>query len=722
MVPKHQPGRLKMGRQSNPITTMGVIAVGLLALGVSASAQAGTVPAAGDTFVRDGTYANTNYGYTTPMEAKTEVPDWNRDAYLKFDLSGQGNISSAVLTFYGATDTSGATIQTNVYAVKDSGWNESQMTWSNRPALGGQVASISVSGTSIAKYTVDLTSYVKAQQAAGKTLVSIALHNAVSSNVRLLLSSREDSSRAPFLAVTANPMSSDPVTASSAADGFVRDGSYAGNNYGSSNPMEVKTEVKDWNRDAYLKFDTSGTNSVSSAVLTLYAATDTAGATLATDIYSVASADWSESGLTWTNRPAFANRIATLTASGTEFKKYTIDLSDYVNSERAAGRSMVAIALHNAAASNVRLFVKSREDSSFKPTLAMNGTVTSPTPAPSGKHYYVSTSGSDSGSGTQVSPWRTINKALNAVRGGGTLSSIIHVAPGTYNENVYVPSSYSGTSSARTYLISDTKWGAKVRATSDAAVTNKANYFDLIGFDVSGTSRIGIHNDPSIGYARVIGNRVHDILATGCSSSGGAGILSDYWSGGKNLDVIGNHVYNIGPSSCNTVQGIYFSTKGGKIQNNVVGRVAAWGIHMWHEATDVTITNNVVFNAASGGIVVGAGESSVTAVNCHVHNNIVRDTPYGIYEYGNVGSGNSYSNNLVFNTTYGIKVKSAPVSSTVTSDPQFVNYQTNGSGDYHLQSSSPAVNKGTTNYAPANDFDGAARPQGGAIDIGAFER
>jgi hypothetical protein len=50
-----------------------------------------------------------------------------------------------------------------------------------------------------------------------------------------------------------------------------------------------------------------------------------------------------------------------------------------------------------------------------------------------------------------------------------------------------------------------------------------------------------------------------------------------------------------------------------------------------------------------------------------------------------------------------------------------VKYAANGSGDYRLQSTSPAVDKGTLTSAPKVDILGVARPHGVAVDIGAYE-
>jgi hypothetical protein len=54
----------------------------------------------------------------------------------------------------------------------------------------------------------------------------------------------------------------------------------------------------------------------------------------------------------------------------------------------------------------------------------------------------------------------------------------------------------------------------------------------------------------------------------------------------------------------------------------------------------------------------------------------------------------------------------------VEGDPEFVN---SSGTDFHLQGSSPAIDKGSSVNAPVNDFDGNIRPQGVGYDIGAYE-
>jgi hypothetical protein len=76
----------------------------------------------------------------------------------------------------------------------------------------------------------------------------------------------------------------------------------------------------------------------------------------------------------------------------------------------------------------------------------------------------------------------------------------------------------------------------------------------------------------------------------------------------------------------------------------------------------------------------------------------------------------------VYGNGKAITMKVGSATGTVSADPKFVSYQSSGTlGNYRLQSTSPAVNKGIATSAPTTDIDGIARPRGGAFDIGAYE-
>jgi Protein of unknown function (DUF1565). len=327
---------------------------------------------------------------------------------------------------------------------------------------------------------------------------------------------------------------------------------------------------------------------------------------------------------------------------------------------------------------------------------------------------YVSTTGSDSNAGTKDSPFRTISKA-SAAAGSGTT---VHVAPGTYQGG------FSTKTSGVTY-VSDEKYGAKIVAPSggaDMAWSNSGSNVTIDGFDVSGSSfRIGLY---TTGSNSVIQNtKVHDI-GNNLSGTGGAGIYADSYNGGTNMTIKNNEVYNVGPAGTNSslVHAIYHSSTG-TIANNLVYNNAGVGIHLWHDAHDLTIVNNTSFNNYMGAW-IGANEHYTyngPADNIKFSNNIIYDNRgYGIKEGGATGTHNTYTNNLVYDNGTNITLQNGlKATGTIAADPKFVKYVASGGGDYHLAAGSPAIDAGTSTNAPTTDMYGTARQ--GAVDIGAVE-
>jgi hypothetical protein len=218
-------------------------------------------------------------------------------------------------------------------------------------------------------------------------------------------------------------------------------------------------------------------------------------------------------------------------------------------------------------------------------------------------------------------------------------------------------------------------------------------------------------------------------MSGGCTSSGGAAVAtsSPPWGSGSNW-ILGNRVADIGgglTGTCtNLVHGIYVGTANDIVENNIVVGVASAGITQWHGATNSVIVNNTVCNSKVG-ILIGDGDRGAlpggSANNYVADNIVVNSTAMGIQEFGLVGAGNSYVNNLVWNNPTNYSVTSTSPVGTVSSDPLFVNYRADGSGDYHVKSTSPAIDNGTRLDVPLNDFDGGPRPVGANWDIGAYE-
>ena len=342
------------------------------------------------------------------------------------------------------------------------------------------------------------------------------------------------------------------------------------------------------------------------------------------------------------------------------------------------------------------------------------------------KNLYVATTGSDSNPGTQAAPLKTIARADALASAGYT----IHVAAGTYKVSAPalgsagIKTTKNGTATARIKFVSDVKWGAKLLV-SGTGITwdSRGNYVDIDGFDITGTGRHGILAGGA--NLTITNNSIHDLsISGGCNGSGGAAI--DTYGPVGNILVDRNVVKNIGYSmigKCNTVQGIYIANANVVVTNNIVSGVAAVAIQQWHAATASTIVNNTVFHSKDG-ILLAQGDAGATATgsaNNYVANNIVYDnTTYGIIEAGKIGGNNRYANNLVASSGTNWKVKGA-VSGSISSNPLFVNYKADGSGDYRVISSSPAIDRGTSVSAPKIDVVMVARPRGAAVDVGAYE-
>lgn len=337
----------------------------------------------------------------------------------------------------------------------------------------------------------------------------------------------------------------------------------------------------------------------------------------------------------------------------------------------------------------------------------------------SGSDFYVSPAGNDANNGSLKRPWKTVAHAASSVKPGST----VHVATGEYAGNVI--STISGTLDERIRFVSEKQGGAHILGgTGEAAWENKGDYVDIVGFDVTGSNANGIENLAS--NVRILGNTVHDIVAL-CNPSGGAGIIDAEYSAHDD-DIAFNFVHDIrAPDGCSRRHGvgIYHTNLRGHVYNNLSVHNGSEGIQLWHAANAVLVANNTTLNNRGAGIVIGAGDSpgGITDDDSVVINNIsVNNGQVGIQEFGKTGPNNRFLNNLSFGNGAGnFETITGKASGTIIADPQFLKNTGNWDGDYHLGPKSPAIDAGVSADAPSTDVLGGTRPQGRAIDIGAYE-
>ena len=165
-----------------------------------------TINATAAALVRGGAYANTNFGSATELVVKRHdtSADQVRESYLKFDLSRVTTITSAKLRLYGRlNDTGNPSVRTNIYSASNTSWPEGGLTWNNKPAAGSTLrGSFTASGTTARWYEIDLTSFLRAEKAAGRNLVTLVLKNPIQSASKTVINSDESASNRPQLVVT----------------------------------------------------------------------------------------------------------------------------------------------------------------------------------------------------------------------------------------------------------------------------------------------------------------------------------------------------------------------------------------------------------------------------------------------------------------------------------------------------------------------------------------
>ena len=402
------------------------------------------------------------------------------------------------------------------------------------------------------------------------------------------------------------------------------------------------------------------------------------------------------------------------------------------------------------------------------------------TPVPAsaaGVNLYVSPSGNDGNTCMQSLPCREIRRALALAGPGDT----ILVADGTYKG--FTASSVHG-AAGNPITIKAQGSNAEVVKTTDRADNRDtifitwSSYITIDGFRSFGANRAAIRVDespnvtirncvlgnngtwgiftdfsddllieknqtfgsvvehgiyasnsgdrPVIRGNRVYNNRGNGIHVNGDVTSGGDGIISGALiegnivynngvSGGSGINMDGvqdstirnnilynNHATGIGMYQINGAEG----PRNNKVYHNTVHQASdgRYALMIWDSTGPITVRNNILYhpNSARGGIVY-LTSSDVTNTN----------SDYNILDRVSPNDGGT-----VYSLSQWQGQGKETHSTSAAPAALFVNA---AGGDYHLSAASPAIDRGQTQTTVAADFEGQARPQGAASDVGADE-
>jgi len=172
------------------------------------------------------------------------------------------------------------------------------------------------------------------------------------------------------------------TTLTPTADAYVRSGTYAGTTHGSTDASILIAKLNssgsaDNDRQTYVTFDLSNAGAdISSAVLRLYGKIDdTRSSNIPVGAYSVSNTSWSESSITWNNKPATSSAaLSSATITDATARYYTWNVTNYVQSQLDAGNTKVSFALKSTQITDPRITFNSKETGSNPPQLVLNPT------------------------------------------------------------------------------------------------------------------------------------------------------------------------------------------------------------------------------------------------------------------------------------------------------------------------------------------------------------
>lgn len=386
---------------------------------------------------------------------------------------------------------------------------------------------------------------------------------------------------------------------------------------------------------------------------------------------------------------------------------------------------------------------------------------------------HVSTTGNDAAAGTQAAPWKTLQRAANAVAPGDTV--IVHA--GTYAGFVI---DRSGTQAAPIAFVGDgspTIDGA-LTDNRDVIAVEGASWIRIEGLTVVRAERAGI-SALDCDHVTVKGNRIDqngtwgvftgfcdDLLVENNEVSRSGTQHGVYASNSADRPVIrGNTIW--GNAQCGIHMNGDVSIPGGDgvisdavVENNLIrdnGRSGGSGIN-GDGIVGATIRNNVLDNNHASGISLYQIDGGAPSTGNQIVNNTVRmaaDARWAV-NIQDGSTGNIIRNNILLhlsasrgaidicsNCTSNMQSDHNAVTGKFSLGGTFVDlaawrtqtgndaasfattpaqlFTDAANGDLTLGDGSPAIDNGMAPGAPEQDMLGNARPQGAGIDIGAYE-
>ncbi len=319
-----------------------------------------TIIASADAYVRDGTYANTNYP-TGNLVVKTDGSGYSRQAFLQFDLSNfTGSVDSAFLRLF--ITNANTTVQTTnweIHEISNNTWTETGITWNNQPIAGQLITT--VPGQSAGNtLLIPVTSLIHSTLAGSKIWGIQISSTAIGSTTDAQFGSRENTTTnyrpALLLHGREGQFQYQYDTLVASRDSWIRSGAGAADkNFGAAGYMAIRNNSSD-HQIPYLQFDRRAeVGKTLNATLQVFAtSSDTS---IQFQLHQLNNHSWLEGtgnyqgannttsgALTWNNAPVTGSLVQTATnIQSNQYIRFSLNLNDLImNSDSALSYRIIS--------------------------------------------------------------------------------------------------------------------------------------------------------------------------------------------------------------------------------------------------------------------------------------------------------------------------------------------------------------------------------------------
>ena len=339
--------------------------------------------------------------------------------------------------------------------------------------------------------------------------------------------------------------------------------------------------------------------------------------------------------------------------------------------------------------------------------------------------YWIAPEGGAFATGSEADPFGSIENALKQVGGGNTFI----FKPGTYlGRQVTLLRKHAGSPQKPTVLKSVQKYEATIHGSPGHGISvgDGCEWVIIDGFDIGGAKKGGVYANAD--HTVIRNCRIHNNAGQGIMVHGEKGV------------VIENNLIEYNGTHIQFDHGIYAYGSDFTFRNNIVRFNSSIGLHLYPWMANSTVETNLIYGNPRYGILLystpkvgsnriinntiaqnGSGIAVKDPCNEIIVNNIVVDNTHWKFHkretIENLSGNNFRGNKVDYNLCIPSSKDVGHQPHGLSANPLFLDPM---KGTFYLKKGSPAIGKGSKDYAPSRDFFNRPRMPDKSPDLGCF--